>query len=93
MVEIGVGRVVQRAAELAAPSDVADTDNSVIRAISLQDGSVRTVAGTGELGLDPSEGLLATETKLRRPFGIEFDHDGNLYISDTINSRIVKVTR
>lgn len=72
---------------------VTDTDNSVIRAINLEDGTVRTVAGTGELGLDPREGLLATETKLRRPFGIEFDADGNLYISDTINSRIVKVTR
>lgn len=72
---------------------VADTDNSVIRAINLADGSVRTVAGTGELGLDPREGLLATETLLKRPFGIEFDPDGNLYISDTINSRIVKVAR
>ena len=25
--------------------------------------------------------------------GIEFDYDGNLYICDTINSRILKVTR
>ncbi len=72
---------------------VADTDNSVIRAISLSDGSVRTVAGTGELGLDLREGLLATETPLKRPFGIEFDPDGNLYISDTINSRIVRVAQ
>jgi hypothetical protein len=72
---------------------VADTDNSAIRAISRTDGTIRTVAGTGELGLSDREGLLATETLLRRPFGIEFDAAGNLYISDTINSRIVRVAR
>jgi len=72
---------------------VADTDNSVIRAISKADGTIRTVAGTGELGLNEEEGLLARETILRRPFGIEFDGEGNLYISDTINSRIVRVAR
>ncbi len=72
---------------------VADTDNSVIRAINRADGTIRTVAGTGELGLNEEEGLLATETVFRRPFGVEFDLDGNLYVSDTINSRIVKVTR
>jgi DNA-binding beta-propeller fold protein YncE len=72
---------------------VADTDNSVIRAISAEDGSIRTVAGTGELGFDGKEGLLATETTLKRPFGIDFDPGGNLFISDTINSRIVRVQR
>jgi DNA-binding beta-propeller fold protein YncE len=71
----------------------ADTDNSVIRAISKADGTIRTVAGTGVLGLNEEEGLLATETVLRRPFGIEFDPEGDLYIADTINSRIVKVAR
>ncbi len=71
---------------------IADTDNHVIRAVNLSTGIIRTVAGTGELGLDV-EGKLATRTRLARPFGIEFDPDGNLYISDTINSRIVKVTR
>jgi DNA-binding beta-propeller fold protein YncE len=72
---------------------VADTDNSVIRAINLEDGIVRSVAGTGELGIDLEEGKLALETKFRRPFGIEFDREGNLYVSDTINSRIVRVAR
>jgi DNA-binding beta-propeller fold protein YncE len=71
---------------------VADTDNGAIRAVSKVDGTIRTVAGTGELGLN-AEGLLATETLLRRPFGIEFDAAGNLYISDSANSRIVRVAR
>jgi len=69
---------------------VADTYNNVVRAISTQDGSIRTVVGTGEQGLDP-EGLLATETRLFRPFGIDFDPEGNLYVSDTRNSRILRV--
>ncbi|MEY2932383.1 MAG: hypothetical protein RL033_3132 [Pseudomonadota bacterium] len=72
---------------------VADTDNHVVRAISVSDGSIRTVAGTGELGLDLEEGLLATETRLWRPFGIDFDPEGNLFVSDTLNSRIVRVQR
>lgn len=72
---------------------VADTDNSVIRVIDLGSGRVRTVVGTGTLGLDPTDGLLATSTKLKRPFGIEFDPEGNLYVMDTINSRILKVPR
>ncbi len=90
-------------AQLAHPRDleigpdgdlyIADTDNNRIRAISLTDNTIRTVAGSGELGLDETDGLLATETKFARPFGIEFSPEGDLYISDTINSRIVKVTK
>jgi sugar lactone lactonase YvrE len=72
---------------------VADTDNNAIRAIDLAAGSIRTVAGTGELGLDAEDGLPATRTMLKRPFGLEFDPEGNLYIMDTINSRILRVPR
>jgi len=91
------------AAQLAFPRDIeigpdgdlyiADTDNSVIRAIDLEDRTIRTVAGTGELGLDPDDDRPALETRLARPFGIELDPSGNLYICDTINSRIVRVAR
>lgn len=72
---------------------VADTDNHAIRAIDVQTGQIRTVAGTGEPGIDLEDGRLATETRLSRPFGIEFDAGGSLYVMDTINSRILKVTR
>lgn len=72
---------------------VADTDNNRIRAIDLTSGVVSTVVGTGEMGLDADDDRLAIATKLHRPFGIEFDRDGNLYVSDTINSRILKVAK
>jgi DNA-binding beta-propeller fold protein YncE len=88
-------------AQLNAPRDLeigpdgdlyfADTDNSKVRAIDLETGVIRTVVGTGELGIEDADGMLATEIKLRRPFGIAFDPDGNLYVMDTLNSRIVKV--
>jgi outer membrane protein assembly factor BamB len=90
-------------AQLSAPRDleigpdghlyVADTDNGKVRAIDLATGTIRTVVGTGELGLDDEEGLPATETRLTRPFGIAFDPDGNLYVMDTLNTRIVKVAK
>jgi sugar lactone lactonase YvrE len=92
-----------RDAQLNAPRDLeigpdgdlyfADTDNGRVRAIDLDTGTIRTVVGTGKLGLDDEEGLLATKTTLRRPFGIAFDPDGNLYVMDTLNSRIVKVAK
>src|SRR5690606_25034816 len=72
---------------------VADTDNGSIRAINLDTGKIRTVAGTGEIGLDDSDGRPATETKLRRPFAMSFDADGNLYVMDSLNHRILKVTK
>jgi sugar lactone lactonase YvrE len=71
----------------------ADTDNGKVRAIDLETFDIRTVVGTGKLGLDDEEGLPATETQLRRPFGIAFDPDGNLYVMDSLNSRIVKVAK
>lgn len=92
-----------RAAMLDKPHDLeigpegdlylADTNNNRIRAIDLETGIIRTVAGAGPLGLDEVDGLPATETMLARPFGIDFDPAGDLYIQDTINSRILKVTR
>lgn len=72
---------------------IADTDNGAVRAIDLDTMEIRTVVGTGELGLDEEENLPATETHLRRPFNIAFDPEGNLYVTDSLNARIVKVAK
>ncbi|PRQ07881.1 hypothetical protein [Enhygromyxa salina] len=90
-------------AQLSGPRDLeigpdgdlyfADTDNGKVRAIDLETGIIRTVVGTGELGIEDAEGQLATQIKLRRPFGVAFDPDGNLYVMDTLNNRIVKVAK
>lgn len=71
---------------------IADTENHRIRVVDLQTGMIDTVVGTGTQG-ENGEGLPARELQLNRPFGIAFDPNGNLYISDTFNSRILKVTR
>jgi sugar lactone lactonase YvrE len=89
-------------AQLSGPRDLeigpdgdlyfADTDNGKVRAIDLADGTIRTVVGTGKLGRN-EDGLPAEETQLRRPFGVAFDADDNLYVMDSLNNRIVKVAK
>jgi len=91
-------------AMLSAPRDLeigpdgelyfADTDNGCVRAIDLDANDIRTAVGIcGELGLDETEQLPATQTHLRRPFGVAFDGEGNLYVMDSLNDRIVKVAK
>lgn len=74
---------------------VADADHHVIRAIDLDSGRIDTVAGSGdpEAGDARSEGSPALETSFNRPTGIAFDVEGNLYVADSFNNRIVKVWR
>lgn len=69
---------------------VTDADNHCIRKI-LADGSIRTVAGVcGKSGYSGS-GKPATESLLNRPTAAVADAEGNIYIADSLNSRIRKV--
>ncbi len=70
---------------------VADTDNHRVRAIDRTTGTIATVAGTGQAGFS-GDGGHAKNARLQRPFGIAFDADGALYIADTMNSRVRRVT-
>jgi sugar lactone lactonase YvrE len=70
----------------------ADTNNNRVRMIDLSAGTIQTVAGTGEPGYS-GDGGPAMAAQLWRPFGVAFDQYGDLYISDTFNSRIRKVNR
>ncbi|MEO8699427.1 MAG: hypothetical protein ABI867_05260 [Kofleriaceae bacterium] len=76
---------------------VADRGNNAVRAINLTTGIVETVAGTGEqcslLTETCPDAVPAKELRLNEPYGIAFDHDGALYITDTHNDRILKVAR
>jgi DNA-binding beta-propeller fold protein YncE len=64
---------------------ISDTENHVIRRVSLSDGTVSTVAGTGTRGDGPEGDPLACA--LARPHGVCI-HDGTLYIGDSENYRI-----
>lgn len=71
---------------------VADTNNNRVRRIDLETGIITTVAGNGHNGYG-GDGGSAVAASLNRPFGVAFDPAGDLYISDTFNSRIRKVKR
>jgi len=68
----------------------ADTDNNAVRRIDLTTGMIEAVAGTGVKGYS-GDGGPAAAALLTRPFGVAFDLDGNLVISDTFNSRLRRV--
>jgi sugar lactone lactonase YvrE len=67
---------------------VADSDNSSVRKIAV-DGSVSTLAGTPTInGSADGTGTAA----FRFPFGLATDSSGNVYIGDTDNSLVRKIT-
>lgn len=70
---------------------VADAGNACVRMIR-SDGSITTIAGTGRPGFS-GDGGPAVEAQLNFPSGLAVDADGNLYIADTDNQRVRKVTR
>jgi RHS repeat-associated protein len=69
---------------------IADTENHRIRRV-LHNGAITTVAGNGVAGFN-GDGGSATQTRLSIPYGMAFDSDGNLYIADTGNNRIRRVS-
>jgi sugar lactone lactonase YvrE len=71
---------------------IADTNNHAVRMVDLTAGTIGTVAGTGTKGY-AGDGGSARNAQFNRPFGIAFDAEGDLYISDTFNGRIRKVKR
>ncbi len=88
------------AAPLAAPAQIAydaagnlyiaDLNDNVIRKVDLA-GIVTTVAGTGEQGF-AGDGGPATSALLDSPAGVAVDAAGNIYIADTHNQRVRKVS-
>jgi sugar lactone lactonase YvrE len=70
----------------------ADTTNNCIRSIGA-DGNIHTVAGQCGVAGDTGDGAPATAAMLDTPYGIAFDGEGNLYIADTMNSRIRMVKK
>ena len=68
---------------------IADTNNQRIRKVS--NGMITTVAGNGTLGFSGDNGP-ATNAMLNQPTGVALDSAGNLYIADSHNNRIRKVS-
>ncbi len=69
---------------------IADTFNNRIRRVS-PDGIISTVAGNGIRGLS-GDGGPATNAAVAFPRGLALDTAGNLFIADTLNFRIRRVS-
>ncbi len=73
---------------------VADTLNNRVRMIDTS-GIITTVAGSGATGLDQGgyagDGGPATEATFEFPYGLAFDADGNLYVTDHGNDVIREI--
>jgi uncharacterized protein (TIGR03437 family) len=88
-------------ANLNAPAGVAvDTAGNVyvaefggnrVRKISADGGTVTTIAGTGNQGYS-GDNSPASSALLNGPQGVAVDGAGNIYIADTRNNRVRKVT-
>ncbi len=70
---------------------IADAGDNRVREVSAVTGSITTVAGTGVAGYT-GDNILATRSELNNPTGIAVDAAGNLYIADSDNNLIRKVT-
>jgi len=69
---------------------IADTVNNVVREISTK-GAISTIAGTGTAGF-AGDGGAATSALLSSPQGVAVDASGNVYVSDTANARVRKIS-
>lgn len=68
---------------------IADTANHRIRMLQ-PDGTVATIAGDGSFGMAVGSGAVAA---FAFPAAVAAGPDGNLYVADTFNHRICKLTR
>ena len=68
---------------------IADTNDH--RVVKWANNKLTTIAGTGSKGFS-GDGGPATKATLQNPYGVAVDASGSVYIVDSTNSRIRKVT-
>ena len=78
--------------DLAGNVYIADTLNHRLRKVTVSTGKITTIAGTGVSFGTPVDGILATKSTLARPSSVAVDTEGNIYIADSANHRIRKVS-
>jgi len=69
---------------------ISDTNFQVVRKVATN-GTITTVAGNGNTGSSGIGGP-ATSASLNGPGGLAVDSSGNIYIADTNNNRVLKVS-
>ena len=71
---------------------IADTGNGRIRKVAVSTGVMSTVAGNGDMYSAFEDNIAATNTSLSSPNDVAVDASGNIFIADTHNRRVRKVT-
>jgi uncharacterized protein (TIGR03437 family) len=71
---------------------IADSQDAIIRKVTVSTGIITTVAGIGGQASFFGDGGPAVSAELNNPQGIAVDTSGNLWIADTNNSVIREVT-
>jgi sugar lactone lactonase YvrE len=69
---------------------ICDIYNKRIRKIDSSSGTITTVAGNGVVGY-VGENIQATQSQLFSPHGVLIDSNGNLYVDNNANYRIIKI--
>jgi sugar lactone lactonase YvrE len=69
----------------------AESSGYRIRKVSIASGTISTLAGSGQRGFF-GDGALATTARMEFPYGVALDAAGDLYIADTFNDRIRRVS-
>ena len=84
------------AVDAAGDLYVADTHNGRVRVVSAATGNISTVAGGGIVGGNVQsfggDGGAATAAGLALPRGLTLDAAGNLYVADSANQRIRRIS-
>ena len=72
---------------------IADTGNHVVRQVDFTKNVITTIAGIPNDGSsDGNLPIAGWQSRLNAPAGCAYDTSGNVYITDTSNNRILKVT-
>ena len=69
---------------------ILDSENDALRRYLPKENKVLLVAGTGKRGATLNSDPLKTE--LRHPHGVNVDAQGRIYVSDSNNSRVLRIT-
>jgi sugar lactone lactonase YvrE len=70
---------------------ISDTGNNVVRRVDHATQVITTFAGNGHAGFS-GDGGLAVGAMINLPRAVAVDASGNVYIADTVNNRVRKVT-
>ena len=71
---------------------IVDSENDCVRLLDPRTGLVETIAGRGRARRFSGDGGPARQAELSQPHGICVDHEGNVYVGDTGNHRVRKIT-